>query len=516
MALESVHPKYTAALPDWETMRDVYKGERHVKEQTTKYLKPTKGMLLDGFGKAATADGVNIGQETYDAYLLRAVLPDYVREAVEALLGLLHSQPAVIEVPEGMEDMLENLTAQGEDAQMLLKRINEEQLLTGRLGLLLDLPTDPDPANPTPYVALYVAESIRNWDDGSDKEGRDALSMVVLDESGYRRTNFEWHLLAKYRTLLLHREGMPNDYKGPLDYYMGVFEQDGGGAPTFVEADLDTPKLRGRVLEEVPFVFVNTKDIVADPDVPPLLGLANRVLAIYRAEADYRQNLFLQGQDTLVVIGDLKTASRDPNELAASADTGEAVRVGTGAMIHLEAGGDAKMVGVSATGLSEQRTSLENDRRWAEGRSGTLSAEGDDSAASGEALRTRVGTRTASLNQVALTGAAALEWMLKCAARWMGKDDSKIKVTPNLEFADFQMSGENLTKLMAGKQAGAPLSAKSLHRLMAQGGITELTYEEEVDEIKGEAALAPPAGTTAGGDPDDAPPAPDATGAAGA
>jgi hypothetical protein len=505
MALDAVHPQYSDMLPDWSKVRDVYQGERHVKAKTTEYLPPTQGMRLDGFGTATLAGRVNLGQEAYNAYITRAVLPDYVEAAVEIFTGLLHSQEAQIELPPRLEYMRERASNLGEPLEVLLRRINVEQLITGRLGLLLDLPKNPDPAAPAPYIALYVAEACTNWDDGDIGEGPNHLNMVVLNESGYQRDKFQWDYVTKYRVLELPVTVGENDRVTIGRYRQGVFTAS-GGAPEYVESDMREPAVRGATLDEIPFEFVNTNDLVSSPDKPPLLGLANACLTIYRGEADYRQNLFMQGQDTLVVIGDLKR-SRDPNELAKEDD--EPLRTGAGSMIHLEAGtgADAKYAGVSADGLSEQRTALENDRKRAEAKSGALSTDNSQSPESGEALKTRVAAKTASLNQIAKTGAAALERLLKKAAEWVGDDPEKVKVTPNLEFADYQLTGENLTKIMASKLSGAPLSRESIHRLLAQGGLTEMDYETESALIKKELLEAPtvPGGPGAEDDRDDPP-----------
>lgn len=507
MALNSRHPQYQDMRPDWDKVRDVYRGERHVKAQGAVYLPPTKGHRLDGYGKATPVGGVNLGQEAYDAYLLRAVLPDYVETAVEVFIGLLHSQDAQIELPEVMEPLRESITTHGESLELLLRRINVEQLVAGRCGLLLDLPKNPDRAKPLPFIALYVTEACINWDDGAGGEGTASLNLVVLDESGAVREGFEWKNQVKHRVLELPVKAVDKDTGavtyGP--YRQGVFTETNGQTAEFVESDMEEPMIRGTKLDEVPFIFVNTSDAIPTPDKPPLLGLANACLTIYRGEADFRQNLYMQGQDTLVLIGDLKRSS-DPNELAADGDAGP-LRTGAGSVIHLEAaaGADAKYAGVSADGLGEQAKALENDRKRAEAKAGALSTDNAQDAESGEALKTRVAARTASLNQIAKTGAASLEWILKVAAKWMGADPEKVKVTPNLEFADFQMTGENLAKIMAAKMAGAPLSKQQIHRLMAQGGLTELDYDTEKGLLDEEAAEAPPPGTTAGGDPAPAP-----------
>jgi hypothetical protein len=241
MALDSQHPLYTDMKPDWEKMRDVYRGERHVKSKGVKYLPPTKGMRLDGYGVATTATTVNLGQEAYDAYVLRAVLPDYVKDAVEVFIGLLHSQDAQIELPTQMEPLREKITSYGESLELLLRRINVEQLVAGRLGLLLDLPKKPDPANPMPYVALYVAEACINWDDGEVESNTSVLNMVVLDESGVvrERGTFDWKPVTKHRVLELPVLAVDEE-TGTVTYgayKQGVFTN--ANAPAeFVESDM--------------------------------------------------------------------------------------------------------------------------------------------------------------------------------------------------------------------------------------------------------------------------------------
>src|SRR5690606_16749209 len=135
--------------------------------------------------------------------------------------------------------------------------------------------------------------------------------------------------------------------------------------------------------------------------VPPLLGLSNLCLAIYRGEADYRQALFQQGQDTLVVIGGLEYDEQ-----------GKPLRLGAGAVVGVPLGGDAKYVGTEGKGLAEMRQALENDKAAAVQRGARLlTAKGGDRQ-SGEALRVRVAAQTATLTIMAKTAAAGLEWLL--------------------------------------------------------------------------------------------------------
>ena len=485
MSLSNRHPLYTEFAQDWVTMRDTFRGSRVVKGKAITYLPPTSGMVYDGMMSTAQP-----GYQAYTAYLTRAVFPDFVAEAVEALLGTMHSRPPVIELPPQLEPLRERATINGETLEHLLRRINEQQLVAGRLGLLLDLPVVPDQAEPLPYIALYRAETIVNWDDNQPSgDMRPKLNMVVLDESELeRRSDFSWETVEKFRVVALcDPDGQMSSAAGSL-YATGLFkDKDAGYNPE----GMVFPSIRGNVLDQLPFVLVNTKDLVSSPDDPPLLGLANLALAVYRGEADYRQNLFMQGQDTFVIIGDTGSIDDDTK------------RVGAGALLRLPQGGDAKYVGVGGSGLAEQRQALENDRNQAMVRTGALLHSGSAQRESGDALRIRVAAQTASLNTIAQSGAAGLEHLLRVAAEWVGADPMAVNVRPNLEFTENTLDGKSLVDIMSARTMGAPISLRSVHGLMRDRGLTKLEYEEELDEIESEPPPATGGGTEEGGDPED-------------
>lgn len=513
MSLSTRHPFYTAAAPDWQQLRDTFDGERAVKGRGFTYLPPTQGMVEDGAidGRTTSSASYNItstpdpgfgagtglgnrGQQAYRAYRTRAWFPEWVKEAVKALFGTMHNKPATIELPPQMESMRENATARGESLQMLLQRINQEQLVVGRVGLLGDV-IDSGERTGDPYLASYLAEDITNWDPGQ-RTGIEVqnLNMVVLDEGSFERgeTGFDWNFVQKYRVLMLG-DVVENEPLGEGAYTQGVFKEDAEFSPEGME----TPMVRGRTASEIPFVFINTQDIVPEPDQPPLVGLSNLTLAIYRGEADYRQSLFMQGQDTLVVMG-------------SQSDTDE-IRVGAGARIDLTIGGDAKYIGVDSTGLSEQRVGLENDHNRAMQMSGQLLDSVSRERESGDALKVRVAVRTSTLNQIAIAGAFGLQEALKKLARWIGANDELVVVTPNLDFVNDQMSGKELGELVGAKVQGAPLSTRTIHDRMAEKGVTTMTFDEELEQMSTEAelGLTPTRGSTNPNGPEPTDPEPE-------
>lgn len=485
MALDSTHPQYNEHGEDWTLMRDFYSGERVVKGKGTTYLPATAGMLLDGMTAGQH------GYACYEAYKLRAHFPDYTREAVEVLVGYLFQKDPTIELPAVLEPLRERATPMGESLLALMRRIMEQQLVAGRLGLLLDLPLRPDPAAPLPYIALYIAEAGINWN--TEESGSTAeLNFVVLDETrDVMGTDFTWKTVKRYRVL----ERTALDEGAPV-YRAGVFEDGHDGGITYSAEVMQPPMVRGKTLEQIPFVFINSKDITPTPDDPPLLGLGRLCAAIYRGEADYRQSLYLQGQDTLVIVGDVRNAASPDGTLASE----DAIRTGAGSRINVDMGGDAKYIGVSASGISEQRQALQYDHDRAKERAGKL-ITGPVPQESGEALKTRIAAQTVTLTQIAESCAYGLQAVLRIAAQWLGADPKTVVIKPNTDFTTIPFTPTELTQLMSARALGAPISKESIHAWLVEQGMTTKTFEEEQDLIAEEDAesAAKGEGDAAGG-----------------
>ena len=456
------HPLYTAMLASWELANDSYLGEQAIKAKASLYLPPTSGQRADGYGIQKSP-----GQLSYEAYLTRAYYPDLYKEAVEAAVGLIHKESPTIELPTALEGLRDNATLLGESLEMLLRKIHAKQLSSGRLGLLADIRVDEGVARPV--IVVYDETSILDWDDTSIESEDVDVNYVLLDETGYeRQPDFSWKVVERYRLLALKAEGgdeigLGNPYGTALlaaDAEIGL-------------AEVTNPQIQGRKADSVPFVFINSADLSATPAQPPLEGLARLCLTIYRGEADYRQNLFMQGQDTLVRIG----------VIGQEDDT---VRTGAGACIDVPQGGDAKYIGVNSSGLPEQRQALEADYTRAYQKSGQLMDATSRAKESGDALKIRVAAQTATLPQIAKTGAAGLELVLKKLAIWYGANPDEVVVKPNLQFTEADINGQTIVSLMQAKALGAPLSTESIHEYMRTQGLTKKTFDDEQEAINSE------------------------------
>lgn len=467
------HPEYVEQQGNWLLMRDAAAGEETVKSKTFTYLKPTAGQVLDGAALHALPAG-NPGMMAYLGYLDRAQFPDHVEIGIETLVGILNSKPAIVKVPEKMQPILEKFSANGSDVGTFLRQLHAEQLTVGRVGIFIDMPATLNPNHKFPYAAMYKAEDIINWDEGITEDGVDKVNLVVLRENVRERgAGLTWSDKEQERVLVLNSENpAPDIGADPNAKYRFAVQESSTNIPD--TADFKTPSLDGRTLDSIPFVFVNSKDLACSPDKPPLLGLARMCYSIYRGEADYRETLYLQSQETLVVVGGITNA----------ANGDDSVRVGSGARIDVSIGGDAKYIGVSGAGLSEQRAALENDHKRASVRTGQLLAPGKASLESGESLKTRLASQTATLSNIAVTGALALQQALRYIAEFCGENPEECTVTPNLDFVKAAINGQDLVQIMTAKSLGAPISQETIHELIAERGLTRKSFDEEVEAAK--------------------------------
>lgn len=486
MALSSTHPLYDDLVDRWQLCRDAYEGEDAIKEAGTKYLPATTSMTEDGMGSGET------GLEVYTAYKARAVVPELMKPAVDAMVGLIHKNPWVIELPKALEDLRKKCTLDGEGIEALLRRLNEEQLVVGRIGLLMDVPDDAPPTS-LPFFVTYTAESIVNWAETKGIDGKDEPGLVVLDESGSEiNGDLQWIDFTQYRVLAMSHfakellgEGSLTNIESQQD---GTYVTATAEGEQLADAEFAAPSLAGKAMTSIPFRFIGAKDLVSDPDVPPLLGIARCVVSIYHTEADYRETLHLQGQQTMVLVGQTES---------------EVKRVGAQRWIGVPLQGDAKMVGISADSLDGFVAAIKNDEQRASNLGANMLVQKGADAESGDALKIRMASKTATLGSIAQTAAEALEALLKQAAELRGANPAEVIVKPNMDFADETITGADVVQWMNARAMGAPISLQTIHDNLRLAGKTRLTFEEEQDKVDEEGPTMLPNTNPRGTPPDD-------------
>jgi hypothetical protein len=363
----------------------------------------------------------------------------------------MYTKPPSFELPSSIKFLEESATPNKEPLSLLLQRINQEQLTVGRVGLLSDV----SDSGGDPYIVTYTTETIIDWETAFFS-GVEKLTYVCLDETGFQRGEEGWVLVNSYRVLRLE-DGV----------YQTAITED------LKSKDMEwiTPTAKGKSLSEIPFVFVNTIDLSTSPPQPPLIDLSNISISIYKQSADYNQSLFYQAQPTLVRTG---AEGMDPNDK----NTG---RTGAGALVDLPTGGTLAFVEVAGAGLSEMRTSLDSLKAQASVFSSAFLKDGGANA-SGEALKVRLESASATLKNIALTAAMGLEQALEYCLIFAG-GTGIIDVSPNLDFSSNQLMASELKVLTEAKNAGAPISDAQIHRYLQTMDFTDLSFTQAMDEI---------------------------------
>jgi hypothetical protein len=484
LAVESKHPDYDLHQQDWEACRDVYHGQSAVRrrDKGQRYLPPTRGQLIDW------DENGGIGRKTYEAYRDRALLGGFFSDAVDAFVGMLTHRPTVFEL--GVLEQYfgddKPATSCGETLKQLHRRMLAESLVAGRHLVMGDLPAE-ESTTPAPYLELYKAEQIINWDDGAWQLQRRVLNLVVLDESGnVKQADLSWKWEQRYRVMQLGSLA-GNE---PSGAYHAAVVQPGELNP----AAFTAPTIRRTPLDQIPAVFIGTKGTTVEVDDPPLIALARRVLALYRMDADWRQQLHIQGQDTLF------TKCVD-----------DVTAVGAGAHIKTDnPKADAKFIGVNSAGLSEVREAVQKEETLCAKKAGEMLADNSKQRESGDALAERAGRKGASLMDIAQTCAAGLQQMLRIMAKWLGATPAQIdaiKVIPNDKFGTPMFVTEDMKKLVEAYVLGAPITLQSIHEYNVAHGYTTLTWEEMIAAKRTEvdllADMLPMPAPTPGAEEDD-------------
>ena len=430
MSVSTPHPDYAGLSQDWRVMRDAIEGADAVRKRGVDYLPMPSGFK-------AQADG---GRAMYTAYQTRAQFPDLLTPAIGAMVGVIHQSEFQITIPDSMEWLWEKATRDGMSLEAFHRRLTRELLEVGRYGLLVEAPEE----GGDPYLAGYTAEAIINWSPERD--------MFVLDESGRTRDGFAWKDEKRYRALLLE-EGR---------YLQQTYTGDNADRGEDVN-----PTARGaKALTEIPFVVMSARDVMVEPERPPLIGVARAALAIYRLDADYRHQLFNSGQETLVIV---------------NGDAPEAV--GSGAVIVMNGPEgvkpDAFYVGPSGTGIDAHKQAIEDDRIAAGKAGAQLFDNTQRTQESGEARKLRFGAETASLISIAQASASGLEKALRFVARMTGANENEVVVKPPANLLTTPMSPQDIAAISQAWKDGL-LSYETVYGVRQRGQVASI--ERDADQ----------------------------------
>lgn len=427
--IATLHPTLsTIRRAEWQLCRDAIDGEGAIKARAYEYLPMPSGF-------AAQDDN---GKAMYEAYRARASFPELLAPSVSAMIGIIHGKEIKCDLPESMEYLYENIDSNGLPLEAFHRRITRELLIIGSYAILADIPRE----GGDPYLSGYSRDRLINWD----------KDWWVLDETRMIRKGFVWDQLRQY--LLLHIDG---GLYSPMMYdENGNFEE------------IEVRGVGGAFLPRIPFVVGSAVDLSPRIEAPPLIGVARAALAMYQLSADYRHQLYMSGQETLVAID------------------GEAPSgVGAG-VVHQMFSGEGKQarleyVSPSCSGIDAHEKAMDRERQAAI-MAGARLFEDRSAQESGEAKRLRYASETATLLSVAQNSCAMLEKSLRNIAMIMGMSEeqqAEIIVYPPADLMDQTLSPQEFAALFGVYNQGG-MSWETYFANGQRGGI--FSMEDEADD----------------------------------
>jgi hypothetical protein len=487
LAVEAKNPQYYASMYVWNMIRDFVSGSAQVKRQNTLYLPIPAAMTsnktapdaatqqavrspkeIGGFVPSSTKEearqiGENIpwyypGNLPYESYLRRARVPDITSFAVRGLLGVATRKKPTVNLPASLKYLEERATPDGFDIYEMFNFMVSEILQVGRVGLLLNVTSD------NKFIFnLYSAESAINWKEEVDSGVR-RLSFTVLQEDAECSDNiFSHDTEAKF--LVIRRDGSGN-------YGVDIYEQDQEGDDPIESKEMI---IFGKYTQEMPFAFAGSVDTTPDVDESPMQGIADIANHIYMKEADLANSEFMTCNPMFVVTG------------AESSDAPQAIGSNTMFMISNP---EAK-AGYPKTDTSGLKHVLDHINRLfdeAAKYGASLMRSDTKGVESAETTRLNQSVGGATMQSAVLSAGKAIEDLLNLAIRWSGGKGTA-EFTPSTEFANVQLSSEEMTALIKAHMQGT-ISLPTLVENWRRAGILQDgdTVDDEIERLEEEMA----------------------------
>lgn len=443
MPIDTRHPEYQANKEIWQKCIDFYNGEEAVKKAGKKYVPALSGQTA----------------AKYTAYIERGPFFGSVSRTVSALAGAVFRKPPAVQLPTSVEYLRKDATGTGMSLVEVALSLTVEVMRTGRAGVLVDVPK----GGGLPYLALYNAQDITNWDDS------EAEPFTVLEECSYVRDPKDKYTLTqdiKYRELRLNEEG---------EYEVIIWTK---GGPTnkkgeYIPGETVKPERRGRPMGSIPFCVVSPIGLDYGVDRPPILDMVNVLAAWWRASVDHANAIHTICVPTPLIAGNV-----DAEEFI--------LNLGPDACIVLPEGSKADFLEFKGQGMSEVTKNLERlmDMQGALGARLITNTGNKTLIETAEGARIRESMSTAILGSIITSVEAALTKAVIWAADWVSPATEGVEIKLNKELVSSTLDANMVSALLNAVNQDK-LSFESFYRALEEAGLTDpgISAEDEMDRI---------------------------------
>lgn len=403
-----------------------------------------------------------MNHKQYAAYKQRAVFYPVADRTLNGLTGLVFRHQPIFELPEQLESYRETATVDGNPLNILAENIIRSILSVGRFGMLPDFAPNATSTD-IPHIATYNALDICDWN-VELINGKHKLVRVELRDMPDTDTEERLELALIENIYTVRRWVSSHEKVGKSRKV----------TTTWHLAGETTPIVNGRNLDYIPFIFINTYDLLPSVTKPPMLDLVDMNIAHYQNSADYEHALFMTAQATPWVSGAF-TKENEPKT------------IGAGSFWTLPPDAKVGMLEFSGVGIAAQRTAMEDKKNDMASLGARMIFEGQVRNEASDTARMRGRSELALLGSAVNVTEAALKKILGTCAEWIGGSKDDVTVKLNRDWIETRMVGKDIKELVAAWQGGA-ISYETLYSNLQKGEIAsiERTSDEEKDLIETE------------------------------
>lgn len=412
------HSEYDVALPVWTKSRDARKGEDAVKLKGEAYLPKLQGQEPD----------------QYKAYLMRGRFFNAFAKTIDGHIGLATRKETIIEAPESMEKLLDNVDRQGSGMQDYIKAVLREVLEVNRAGTLVDYSIVPEKSTAAeakkigarPYLILYKAEDIRDW----EYDENNKLIYVLLRERIPTRGN----------RVVGGKEYRYRECEILNGVYTQILWEDGSD----VAINTIVPRMNNQSLNFIPFT-IHQDEFDQQVSQPVLIDLVNLCFSYYRLKADHAHALHYVALPTPWITGveeDKAPKTIGPEKVWAITNP------------------DAKVGMLEFTG--EGVLAIQNELRSMEDQMAVLGSRvlmPEVAEHTATASKINSISETSDLATIVLTEEKQMNWILAFYAQWAGAVSVGVEDQTNVDMpTDFMpttMDAQMITAMVGAWQNGA-------------------------------------------------------------
>ena len=450
MPVDSTHPQYDSYFARWSRCRDCVVGEDAVKAAGEKYLPKLGGQDSDD----------------YSGYKMRAMFYGAAHRTVEALSGMVFRKQPTVKLPKGKEDLKKAMGSHGESLDLLATQMLTEVLTVGRRGAMVDM----DPAGKgKPFVSVYDAEDIINWEEASIDGKKQPVMVVLREQKRVKKPEdrFKWEFQEYFRVLRLVdgvytqeiHEKTPNVVSRTQQESQPASKATGQtvaeGLSGFSITETITPlRAGGKNFNYIPFVFIGPDGLDSCCQKPPLLDLVNVNLSHYRTSADLEHGRHFTALPVAWAAG-FET-------------TGTTLRIGSAvAWTSQDPSARAGYLEFTGAGLGHLKDGLADKEKNMATLGARLLQEEKRDAETAETMRMKQGGEQSVLSKVARSVSEAMTQLLKWLFDWQAitPAEGDVMVELNQKYSVLLMAPEMLTSLLGNYQSGGMSFEVYFHNL---------------------------------------------------